>query len=477
MNLAENKKKLTAFNIQNEQLILANMIKSNKVRRKLAKELKPYHWIGKKHRVVFNIFTRMVEKNLDFDIDTFESMARDTEDYGGPSYVMKLEALFEENANIEYHVNVLKADAVKHHIKERRMDKLIDVLEDPHSEVTEINSIIDKIKEEVAANFQSTHILSGIELRKDYWKDLQERCKASIFVPTGIKGLDRWLTEGFARKKSSIWSARPGMGKTTTMANIALSLTRGIKNSKGEYICEPKKVLIAPLETGHISYLDIMVSILIKEKLEAEAQEQQSALPSTLIGMKLDRLVKESDKITDEEMANIKWAMEQIFSNENLHVVDNPMLSLDELETILEEGNYDVCIIDLWERLSDIEIDAGKITKKLTRTQAIAKRCNVHMAIVHQQRRSSEKGGKNKKPTMEALKNSGAYEEIADLVVFMYRAKYYNPELEEDVIEYIVAKQRRGAMNKSAFHDFLADFGMVGSYRKNYVENTESDVF
>jgi replicative DNA helicase len=99
------------------------------------------------------------------------------------------------------------------------------------------------------------------------------------------------------------------------------------------------------------------------------------------------------------------------------------------------------------------------------------------MAIVHQQRRSSEKGGKNKKPTMEALKNSGAYEEIADLVVFMYRAKYYNPELEEDVIEYIVAKQRRGAMNKSAFHDFLADFGMVGSYRKNYVENTESDVF
>lgn len=472
--MADKKRKLISFNIQNEQLVLANMIKSNKIRRRLAKELKPYHFIGKKHRTIFNILCRMVEKNLDFDIDTFESLAAEKDEYGGASYVLKLEALYQENANIEHHVNILKADSVKHHIKERRMEKLIDILEDPHSDVSEINQIIDQIKEEVQANFQTTLILSGIELRKNYWKDLQERRKTSIFVPSGIKGLDRWLTEGFARKKCSVWSARPGMGKTTTMANVALNLSRGIKNSKGEIIAEPKKVLIAPLETGHISYLDIMVSVLIKERLEAEAETEQSALPKSMIGMRLDRLVRYSDQLTDQEMSLIKWAMDEIFSNENLCFVDNPALTLDELEAILEEGNYDVCIVDLWERLADIEIDAAKLTKKLTRTQAIAKHCNVHMAIVHQQRRSDGKS-KNKKPTMEALKNSGAYEEVADLVVFMYRAKYYNPELEEDIIEYIIAKQRRGAMNKSAFHNFYADYGMIGEYRKNYVE--AEDIF
>lgn len=458
--------KLVSFNIANEQLILAQLIKSTKSRKRLTKDLKPYHFIGKKHRAIFNVLGRMVEKNLEYNLDTFESLATERDEFGGLEYLQKLEKLFEENANIEHHVAILKADAVKHHIKERRLEKLIDIIEDPHSEITELTDVIDKIKQEVQQNFTVENLLSGVELRKSYWQDLQERMKESIYVPTGIKGLDRWLTEGLARKKTSIWSARPGGGKTTTMANIALTLARGLKNNKGEVIAEPKKVLLVPLETGHISYIDIMVSVLIKERLESEMDEN-SALPKTLIGMRLDKLVKDSDKIEKHELDLVKWAMGEIFSNENLTVVDDPHLSLDKLEIILENGNYDVCMVDLWERLSDIEIDAGKITKKLTKTQAMAKTCNVHMALVHQQRRSDGKS-KSKRPTMEMLKNSGAYEEIADLVVFLHREKYYNPELEEDIVEYIIAKQRRGAMGKSAYHEFHADFGMVGMHRKDY---------
>lgn len=463
--------KLVAFNIVNEQIVLANMVKVTRTRRRLSKDLKPYHFIGRKHRAIFNILSRMVEKNLEFDFDTFESLATEKDEFGGIDYLQKLEKLFEENVNINHHVNILKADAVKHHIKERRLEKFIDLVEDPHSEITELTEALDKIREEVQQNFTAENLLSGVELRKSYWQDLQERMKESIFVPTGIKGLDRWLAEGLARKKCSIWSARPGGGKTTTMANIALNLSRGLKNEKGEVICEPKKVLLVPLETGHISYIDIMVSVLIKERMESE-MEENSALPKSLIGMRLDRLVKDSDKIDKNELDLIKWAMGEIFANENLTVVDDPHLSLDKLELILENGNYDVCIIDLWERLSDIEIDAGKITKKLTKTQAMAKTCNVHMAIVHQQRRGSDKV-KSKRPSMDQLKNSGAYEEVADVVIFLHREKYYNPEVEEDIVEYIIAKQRRGAMGKSAFHEFHGDFGMIGQHRKNYQPEEE----
>jgi replicative DNA helicase len=463
--------KLTAFNIQNEQLVIANIIKSTKERRKLTKDLKPYHFIGKKHRSIFSVLSRMAEKNLEYDVDTFESLATEKDDFGGIDYLQKLERLFDENSNIEHHVNILKADAVKHHIKERRLSKLIDLIEDPHSEVTELTEMFDKMREEVRQNFGSEKLLSGIELRKSYWQDLQDRMKESIYVPTGIKGLDRWLSEGLARKKCSIWSARPGGGKTTTMANVTLNLVGGIKTAKGDVVLPPKKVLLVPLETGHISYIDIMVSVLIKKRMEEE-MEENSAIPLTMIGMRLDKLVKDSDKIEKNELDYIKWAMGEIFGNENLTVVDDPFMSLDKLELVLEDGNYDVCIIDLWERLSDIEIEASKITKKLTKTQAVAKACNVHMAIVHQQRRSDGKS-KSKKPTMEMLKNSGAYEEIADLVVFLHREKYYNPELTDDVVEYIIAKQRRGAMGKSAFHDFYADFGMVGPHRKNYQPEEE----
>lgn len=473
MDLLGSKKKLISFNINNEQVVLANMLISNKIRRKVSKEVKSKDWLGKKHKVIFNILCRMVERNLEYDIDTFESIAKENEDFGGLSYLTKLESLFDENVNIDYHVELLKSDSVKHHLKEKGLDKLKDLVNDPHSDILEIKTSLDKMRDEVIKSASVKNVLSGIELRKTYWKDLQERMKESIFVPSGIKGLDRWLTEGFARKKTSIWSARPGMGKTTTLANVALNLSRGITNSKEEIISPPKKVLVAPLESGPISYIDIMVTVLIKEKMEKE-MDDDSGLPLSMVGMKLDKLVKDSDKINEEELANIKWAMDQIFSNDNLTIIDDPMLSLDELEVILEEGNYDVCIVDLWERLSDIEIDAGKITKKLTRTQAMAKTCNVHMAVVHQQRRADAKS-KSKRPTMEALKNSGAYEEVADLIVFLYRPKYYDHELEEDVIELIIAKQRRGAMGKSAFHEFHADYATVGRYRKNYTENQEDD--
>lgn len=469
------KVKPISFNIQNEQVVIAGMIKSNENLKKIAKELKPYHFIGSKHRTIFNILKRMVDKNLEYDIDTFETLAKEDEEFGGIQYLIKIEKLFDENANLDYHVNILKTDSIKHHIKDRRLEKLIDSLEDPHSELTDINKQLQKIKQDINENFSDGNLLSGENLKVDYIKDYEQRKLESIFIPTGIEGLDKKLAEGMARKKCSIWSARPGMGKTTTMANIALNLIRGVKNSQGVFISEPKKVILVPLETGYVSYIDIMVSILIKEKMEAE-QDPASAMPSKLVGLPLEKLVRYSNQITKKEDELIKWAIDEIMNNENLTVTDDPNLSLDKLEVILESGNYDVCIVDLWEKLSDIRIEAGLIAEKLNKTQAIAKEANTHMAIVHQIRRNNDKG-KVKKPTLEQLKNSGAYEEIADLVIFMHRAKYYNPDLDEDVIEYIIGKQRRGEMNKSVFHNFEGNFGRIGSYRKNYTEAENEEIF
>jgi len=474
--LAEKIIKTASFNIQNEMIVLTNMLKSTKIRKKLSRDLKPYHWIGKKHRTVFNILCKMVDKNLEFDIDTFQSLTTDEDEFGGLSYIQKIEKLFEENINIDYHIEVLKIDSIKFHIKERRLGKLTDAIEDPHSELKSITDIVDGIKKEIIENFSKANLLSGSDLRKSWWKDYQQRKKESIYVPTGIAGLDRKLTEGLARKKCSIWSARPGMGKTTTMANIALRISKG-KLPDGTPICEPKKVLLVPLETGHLPYLDIMVSILVKQKVEQEVN-QNIVIPNGMAGISLEKLVRFTDQITAEEDKYVKWALDEIFENSNLVTTDNPSLSLSELEGILEENNYDVCIMDLWEKLTDIRIEASCISEKLNKTQAIAKECNVHMALVQQIKRIEEKKGKkSKRPSIDMLKNSGGYEEIADLIVMMHREKYYDPELEDDIIEYIIGKQRRGAMNKSAFHRFDGNYGLIGEYIKAYVDNSNSEVF
>lgn len=472
------KKPLISFNIQNEMVVLSNMIKSTKIRRGLSKDIKEYHWIGKRHRTIFNILCKMADKNLEFDFDTFESLAKENDDYGSISYLKKVQELFDENVNINHHVNILKKDALKHHIKSRRLEKLIDAVDDPHSEIEDIQKVLEQIKSDVKETVSSGDLLSGIDLRKDWWKDYQERKKNLIFVPTGLAGLDKWLNEGLARKKCSVWSARPGMGKTTTIANVILNQIRGVKNKDGEIISEPKKILLVPLETGHLSYIDIMVSILIKQRLEKDYEEDNSAIPKSMIGLPLSKLIKNPDEIDKNEDELVKWAMGKIFQNDNLVVTEDSYMSLNKLTAILENNNFDMVFIDLWEKLTDVKIDAGSIAEKLNQTQAISKDCNIHFGIVHQIRRPPESKGKvPPKPKLESLKNSGGFEEVADLVVLMHRPKYYDPELEEDVIEYIIAKQRRGEMNKSAFHDFYSNYGMVGSYRRNYTENTNEDVF
>jgi len=457
------KKKLISFNINNELVVLANMIKINKLRRRLSKELKPYNFLGKKHRVIFNVLVRFTEKNLDFDFDTFVSLVKQDEEYGSVTYIKKIEKLFEENCNIDYHINILKTDSIKSYIKERRLEKLIDSLEDPHSDIGQINSQINLIKKEITDNFDKTFLISGNDLRKEWWKDYQGRKKDPIYVPTGLAGLDSKLTEGLARKKCSVWSARPGMGKTITMANIALNLTRGMKD------CEQKKVLIVPLETGYISYIDTMISIIAKEKMEIDFNNELS-------GISLDKLIRYTKTITKEEEKYIKIALDEIFLNNNLVVTDDPYMDLNKLESILEDGNFDVCIIDLWEKLTDVRIDAATISEKLNRTQAIAKELNVHMAIVQQIRRSDDKK-KVKRPTIDMLKNSGGYEEISDLVIMLHREKYYDSALSDDVIEYIIGKQRRGVMNKTAYHIFNGRFGVIGSKVSDYNKSNNEEIF
>jgi replicative DNA helicase len=454
-------------------IVLANMIKSNKLRRRLSKELKTYNFIGKKHRTIFNVLNRFTEKNLEFDFDTFVSLTKEDEEYGSLVYLQKIEKLFEENCNIDYHINILKTDSIKHHIKEKRLEKLIDVLEDPHSDIEKVNDQINFIKKEITDNFDKTYLISGSDLRKEWWKDYQNRKKETIYVPTGISGLDFRLIEGLARKKCSVWAARPGMGKTTTMANIGLNLIRGIKDDKGEIVCPPKKVLIVPLETGHISYIDIMVTMIVKEKMQIDLKQGISALS----GITLEKMIRYADQITKDEEKYIKIALDEIFANPNLVVSDNPSMSLNQLEITLENENFDICIIDLWEKLSDVRIEASVIAEKLNRTQAMAKDYNVHMAIVQQIKRNKDEKGKAKKPSIELLKNSGGYEEIADLVIMMHREKYYDPSLQDDVIEYIIGKQRRGVMNKSAYHLFESRFGIIGPRISNYNKAEKEEIF
>jgi len=133
---------------------------------------------------------------------------------------------------------------------------------------------------------------------------------------------------------------------------------------------------------------------------------------------------------------------------------------MDELELAAERDEFDLVVIDLFEYLLPGEIDAGRVTDALRRLKKLATRRKFCAIVVHQIKRI--KRSKNPRPYLHELKNSGGYEEVADLVILLHRDAYYHPDAEEDILEMQIAKQRRGPQNVTVGFEFDLEHCRVG---------------
>jgi len=439
--------KVINHNVRNEQIVLSSMIQSPKHRRKFTKLLQERNFIGKKHKTIFTALKIIGERNMKFDEDTLDQIIGD-EEYGGYKYIRKLKDLFGKNDNIEFHIKKLLEDSVRINLLEKRGTKFYEMLEDPRTEIEDLLKITSKINQELRSGRTLNKTKSGKQLNEIYMRDFTERRKKSIFVPTHLgDDFDSGLTEGLARKRVSIWAGRPSMGKTTVVANV---INRLINNGK--------KVLAAPIEGGDVSFLDALLAMRTE--------------------ITLDELIKFPHVMKKKRVCRVKRTMIEITNNKNLVLLDDPDTTLDEIGVILEEGNFDACFIDRFENLRDINSDRETLDRKLKQVQNMSKAIDVHIGLLSQIKRLGDSfTKKDKRPTLEQLKNAGAYEEIADLIFLIYRHKYYNPWVEEDIVEINAAKQRRGKQNHIGYIEFHGNISKLGEEREPENENTENEVF
>lgn len=437
-------KEIIRFDVKNEQIILSQIAKSNAVRRRCCRELSEYHFQGKRHKLMFNIFRQFEVRNLDYNEDTFDTLSAG-EDYGGIEYLRDIVELFEENTNIDFHLNKLKVDALKISLRKKEYIELTEALEDQYSDESKVLEILDRAKSKLRTLFTSTQVVTGKIAKKDYIDILKLRQEEGTFQPTYFEELDKFLTEGLARKKCSVLAGRPSMGKTTLVVNLVK-----------KFIKDKKKVLVCSLEVGKISFLDSLISSLTK--------------------IDLNKIIKQTKNLTTEEKLKIQKKLNEVLDDENLHIIEDTSMTLTKLGTILENSNYDLCIIDLFDKLADVESDSKILSNKLKEGQNIAKTANIHLMFVNQIKRGVEKK-KNKRPTLEDLKWSGAYEEIADLVMFLHREKYYNPNIEKDIIEIIIAKQRFGVRNKTVAYEFYGNIASIENHVEDFYALEEEDDF
>jgi replicative DNA helicase len=419
--------------VENEQLILAAMMDDSAILTGLARSLNRDLFIGERHKVIFDILQDIAKRRLLFDVDTFEQLGR-KRDYGTRKYISSLVESFDKPKNLDFHLERLRVDSIKYTLRVGPLQGLVDLASDPTTTLDEISSVVRSVQSGLTGKLGSG-AKSGKTVYLDYLADMRARREASLFIPTGLDWLDESLTEGLARGKISVWTARPSMGKSTVAWNIANNLANTFKIKVGYF----------PIEMGMISTLDGIVS--------------------SQTGISLDQLIKTPQDLTRSELTRINDKIYQITSN-NLLVFWTQKILFDKLENIIMENGFDVVIFDLWERMmpkkepSVIDFHLGKFQEMMQETEC-------HGMVLHQTKRGVEKRP-DKRPTLEDLKNSGAYEEYADLVIGIYRDQYYDESLPDNVVELEILKQRRGGRLKTHYYRFDGPFGRIGEEMRHW---------
>ncbi len=418
-------------NVENEQIVLGAILNDHETFLREVPKLSEDLFNLDIHKDLFNALKELLKRGAKYAADSVTQL---TAERVKLKYLNDLEENFGKLAeeNIKLHIEYLKTGSVKFQVAEP-FSRLFDSLDDPHTSLEESETaaleILSKLRE---GSSKDDRVRSGTKLFEEWYSDLEEvqSGRSKNFCDTFFTALDNNLYEGLRPGKIVVVAGRPGMGKSTFCSNLTLRLERN-----------GKKVLSAPIEAGTESVVEQMTCC--KSRVSAE------------------KLIKTPDELTDKEMFDIKRASRSILKSKNIIFCDK-LSSISELEMMAEQYDFQYAILDLFEYLLRGDMDPAAVTQELRRLKALSIRRGFASVVVHQIRRTKSK--KSIRPKLHELKNSGGYEEVADLVLLLHRSAYYNPDDEEDIMEVAIAKQRRGPQNVSVAFKFHPDICRIGAH-------------
>lgn len=423
-------------NVDNEQVVLGALVKDPEAFAREVPGLRPEWFNHPRHRAIATALRELLKRGASYAADSVVQLSAGEVDL---AYLRKLEEQFSAlpEKNFAVHLEMLRRDAAKFSTSED-FASLYASMDDPNSGLEETQShalaIVKKLRE---AGTAVSRVRRGKALHEAWIADLRESRtgKSPRFVPMRFTGLDEHLYAGLKPGDLIVLAARPGMGKSTFCSNLTL-----------RQVLSGKRVLNCPIEAGTDSVVDQM--LCARARVEAE------------------KLVKAPTTLTDLEVFSLDRAAREVI-DPGLVAFDDEMASMDDLELRVEEDDFDVVILDLFEYVLQGEMKPAEVTDALRRLKRLAKRRHFAAVVVQQIRRI--KRTKNPRPRLDELKNSGGYEEVADLILMLHRSKYYDPEsADEDVLEVKIGKQRRGPQNLTAGFLFEPNICRVGAHTSDF---------
>lgn len=421
-------------NIEAEQAVLGAMLIDKEAIAKVTEILTSDDFYREAHRVIFNAMMELYNKNEAVDMVTItEILKRDNklEDIGGIAYITSLANVVLTAANVKYHADIVAEKSVLRQLVRvsteiaamgyEANDDVGTLLDTAESRILEISNRKKK------ANF--TPINDVLMESVQSIEKLLNNKGGLTGLPTGFADLDK-LTSGLQPSDFVILAARPSMGKTALALNIVQNVAlRAHKKVGGE--------------TRSVAFFSLEMSKeqLVNRMLCAEA------------GIDSQRL--RVGEMHDEDWTHL-WDACDVMSKAKIYIDDTAGITAMDMRSrarrLKAEHGLDLIVVDYLQLMqgsgkrnssNDRQQEVSEISRSL---KALARELNVPVLALSQLSRSVE-SRQVKRPMLSDLRESGSLEQDADIVAFLYREDYYNPETENKHTELIIAKHRNGPVD------------------------------
>lgn len=382
------------------------------------------------HQLIFKAIVSLFEKSNPVDILTVVEELRSTGNLdaaGGAYYVSQLTNRVVSAAHIEYHARVLS----EKYIQRELIRVSTETLTDSYDETTDVIELLDRTEQRLMDitenNFRRDYSDMSTLMREafDQIESSQESKSGVSGLPTGFIELDRH-TAGFQRGTLIILAARPAMGKTAFALSIARNMALDHEIPIAFFSLEMTGVELAMRLISSES--EISSSMFKKGGME-EWQKQQ-------LYQKTERLSRAPIYIDDTSQLTIFELRAKCRRLKQRYGIQ--MVFIDYLQLMHGGGDN---------KNGNREQEISTISRQL---KALSKELNIPILALSQLSRAVETRGGDKKPQLSDLRESGAIEQDADIVMFIYRPEYYNIDNDDKgstvgKADIILAKHRSGS--------------------------------
>ncbi len=405
-----------------EKSTLGSMLLDRDAIAKVIEILKENDFYREANSIIFNAINNLFDKGEPVDLVTITEELREAGNLdvvGGASYINSLVNSVPTAANVEHYAKIVEEKSIL-----RRLIKIADqIAQLGYSGDLEIDNILDNA-EQLIFNISQKRSVQSFDGIKDILMETFENIEklsandgAVVGIPTGFRDLDK-MTSGLQPSDLVILAARPSMGKTALALNIA------------QYAAVKAKESVA------IFSLEMSKSQLVQRMLCSEAQVDSHRL--------------RTGQLRDTDWRRLSKAAGSL-SESRIFIDDTPGIRVMEMRAkarrIQAEHGLDLILIDylqLMQGRSGSESRQQEVSEISRSLKGLARELNVPVVSLSQLSRAVEQRN-DKRPQLSDLRSSGSIEQDADVVAFIYRDDYYNPDSERaGITEIIIGKQRNG---------------------------------